>query len=205
MTRSWERTAGDDEEQVWPVPLTVAADGAQVTAHLVSGATGTGGGCRVPAQPDWFKVNPDQTGFYRVNYTDTDRETAGDSLVADRTLPATDRLGIQNDAFALSRAGLLPVTRFLALAESYQDETDASVWSDLATNLREIESLIADEPYLDAYHAFGRRLFAPAAQRSGWEAPPGVRATGLADALHGAEPGRRVRRPGHHRAGPGTV
>ena len=172
LTRSWERTAGDDEEQVWPVPLTVAADGAQVTAHLVSGATGTVE-VAAPAQPDWFKVNPDQTGFYRVNYTDTDRETAGDSLVADRTLPATDRLGIQNDAFALSRAGLLPVTRFLALAESYQDETDASVWSDLATNLREIESLIADEPYLDAYHAFGRRLFAPAAQRSGWEARPG--------------------------------
>ena len=163
--------AGDDEEQVWPVPLTVAADGAQITAHLVSGATGTVE-VASPAQPDWFKVNPDQTGFYRVNYTDTDRERLA-SLVADRTLPATDRLGIQNDAFALSRAGLLPVTRFLALAESYQDETDASVWSDLATNLREIESLIADEPYLGAYHAFGRRLFGPAAQRSGWEARPG--------------------------------
>ena len=162
---------GNDEEQVWPVPLTIAADGAQVTAHLVSGATGTVD-VAAPTQPDWFKVNPDQTGFYRVNYTDTDRERLA-SLVADRTLPATDRLGIQNDAFALSRAGLLPVTRFLALAESYQDETDASVWSDLATNLREIESLIADEPYLDAYHAFGRRLFGPAAQRSGWEARPG--------------------------------
>ena len=162
---------GDDEEQVWPVPLTVAADGAAVTAHLVSGATGTVE-VAAPTQPDWFKVNPDQTGFYRVNYTDTDRERLA-SLVADRTLPATDRLGIQNDAFALSRAGLLPVTRFLALAESYHDETDASVWSDLATNLREIESLIANESYLGAYHAFGRRLFGPAAQRSGWEARPG--------------------------------
>ncbi len=163
--------SGDDEEQVWPVPLTVAADGAAVTAHLVSGATSTVE-VAAPSQPDWFKVNPDQTGFYRVNYTDTDRESLA-TLVADKTLPATDRLGIQNDAFALSRAGLLPVTRFLALAESYQDETDASVWSDLATNLREIESLIADEPYLGAYHAFGRRLFGPAAQRSGWEARPG--------------------------------
>ena len=162
---------GDDEEQVWPVPLTVAADGASVTAHLVSGATGTVN-VAAPTQPDWFKVNPDQTGFYRVNYTDTDRERLA-ALVADRALPATDRLGIQNDAFALSRAGLLPVTRFLALAESYQDETDASVWSDLATNLREIESLISDEPYLGSYHAFGRRLFGPAAHRSGWEARPG--------------------------------
>ena len=44
------------------------------------------------------------------------------------------------------------------------------MWSDLATNLREIEGLIAEEPYLESYRAFGRRLFGPAAQRSGWEA-----------------------------------
>ena len=163
--------SGDDEEQVWPVPLTVTADGAPITARLVNAASDTVP-VAAPSEPDWFKVNPDQTGFYRVNYTDTDRERLA-TVVADRALPATDRLGIQNDAYALSRAGLLPVTRFLSLAESYQDETDASVWSDLATNLREIESMISEEPYLDAFHAFGRRLFAPAAQRSGWEPQPG--------------------------------
>ncbi len=163
--------SGDNEEQVWPVPLTVAVAGAPMTARLVNAASDTVQ-VAAPPEPDWFKVNPDQTGFYRVNYTDTDRERLA-TVVADRTLPATDRLGIQNDAYALSRAGLLSVTRFLSLAESYQDETDASVWSDLATNLREIESLTAEEPYLDAFHAFGRRLFGPAAQRSGWEAKPG--------------------------------
>lgn len=163
--------SGDDEEQVWPVPLTVTAAGAPVTARLVNAASDTVP-VAAPSEPDWFKVNPDQTGFYRVNYTDIDRERLA-TVVADRALPATDRLGIQNDAYALSRAGLLPVTRFLSLAESYQDETDASVWSDLATNLREIESMISEEPYLDAFHSFGRRLFAPAAQRSGWEPQPG--------------------------------
>ncbi len=159
---------GDDAEQVWPVPLTVTAAGAPITARLVDAASATVQ-IAAPPEPDWFKVNPDQTGFYRVNYTDRDRERLA-GVVASRTLPATDRLGIQNDAYALSRAGLLPVTRFLSLAESYQDETDASVWSDLATNLREIEGLIAEEPYLESYRAFGRRLFGPAAQRSGWEA-----------------------------------
>ena len=163
--------AADDTEAVWPVPLTVAAAGAGVTATLVNAASTT---VTVPAppEPDWFKVNPDQTGFYRVNYTDGDRERLA-GLVAGRALPATDRLGIQNDAYALSRAGRLPVTRFLALAEAYQDETDASVWSDLATNLREIESLIAAESYLESCRAFGRRLFGPAARRSGWEPQPG--------------------------------
>ncbi len=160
----------DDEEQVWPVPVTVAAAGAGVTATLISAATGTIQ-VAAPQEPDWFKVNPDQTGFYRVNYTDADWDRLAPAI-ASQTLPATDRLGIQNDAYALSRAGLLPVTRFLTLAEVYQQESDASVWSDLATNLREIESLISDEPYLESYRAFGRQLFGPAARRSGWEARP---------------------------------
>ena len=47
------------------------------------------------------------------------------------------------------------------------------MWSDLATNLREIEGLIAEEPYLESYRALGRQLFAPAAHRSGWAAQPG--------------------------------
>ena len=163
--------ADADSEQIWPVPLTVTAAGAGVTATLVNAASDTIA-VAAPPQPEWFKVNPDQTGFYRVNYTDADWERLAPAI-ADRILPATDRLGIQNDAYALSRAGLLPITRFVSLAESYRDETDASVWSDLATNLREIEGLIAEEPYLESYRAFGRRLFGPAAHRSGWAAQPG--------------------------------
>ena len=162
-----------DAEQIWPVPLTVAVAGVPgvATAALVNAASDTVA-VAAPPQPDWFKVNADQTGFYRVNYTDADWERLVPAI-AGRVLPATDRLGIQNDAYALSRAGLLPVTRFLALAEAYGSETDASVWSDLATNLREIEGLIAEEPCLESYRAFGRRLFGPAAQRSGWAAQPG--------------------------------
>ena len=159
--------SGDTEEQVWPVPLTVTAAGAGITATLVNAATDTVT-VETPPQPEWFKVNPDQTGFYRVNYTDADWDRLAPAI-AKQTLPATDRLGIQNDAYALAKAGLLGIGRFLSLAEAYQGETDASVWSDLATNLREIEGLIAEEPYLESFRAFGRRLFAPAAQRSGWE------------------------------------
>ncbi|MXZ92383.1 MAG: M1 family metallopeptidase [Chloroflexi bacterium] len=159
--------SGDDEEQVWPVPLTVTAAGAGITATIVNAASDTIT-VDTPSQPEWFKVNPDQTGFYRVNYTDADWDRLAPAI-AKQTLPATDRLGIQNDAYALAKAGLLGIGRFLSLAEAYQGETDASVWSDLATNLREIKGLIAEEPYLESFRAFGRGLFAPAAQRSGWE------------------------------------
>ena len=83
-------------------------------------------------------------------------------------MSATDRLGIQNDAYALSKAGLLSVTQFLSLANAYKSESDASVWSDLASNLKEIETLISDESFYNAYRDFAKDLFKGAAQDIGW-------------------------------------
>ena len=65
------------------------------------------------------------------------------------------------------------MTQFLELAGSYVDEEDASVWSDLASNLRDIEQLVYTEPVHTAYQRFGRELFGPAARRAGWEPQPG--------------------------------
>ena len=76
---------------------------------------------------DWYKVNSDQTGFFRVIYSGEDWQRLAPAI-SSLALPATDRLGIQNDAYALSRAGQLPITQFLELAGSYVGETDASVW-----------------------------------------------------------------------------
>ena len=59
------------------------------------------------------------------------------------------------------------------MAAVYQNEDDASVWSDLASNLRDVENLIANEPYYQPYRSFARDLFRPAALRIGWDARPG--------------------------------
>ena len=159
--------AAPDGGELWRVPVTVSAPGA-VTASTVMEEQEAQ--LTIPTA-DWYKVNADQTGFYRVNYTADDWQRLAPAI-GGRELPATDRLGIQNDAYALSRAGLLPVTQFLELAGSYAGETDASVWSDLASNLRDIEQLIAGEPVHPAYQRFGRELFGPAARRAGWTPRP---------------------------------
>jgi puromycin-sensitive aminopeptidase len=170
----YDRLLGGDDEgsQVWRVPVGVSSGG-QPSQRLVM--EGPNARMQIPAlssDVDWFKVNSDQTGFFRVNYSreDWDRLVPAIRSLA---LPATDRLGIQNDAYALSRAGILGVTQFLSLAAAYQNETDASVWSDLASNLREIDLLLAAEPYHGRFRAASRDLFAPAAARSGWDARPG--------------------------------
>ena len=169
----YDRPLGDEEPnpEVWRVPVTVSAPGAVAVSTVMESKEAL---LTLPAArpaEDWYKVNADQTGFYRVNYTGEDWQRLAPAVGA-RELPATDRLGIQNDAYALSRAGLLPITQFLELAGSYSGETDASVWSDLASNLRDIEQLIAGEPVHPTYQRFGRELFGPAARRAGWTPRP---------------------------------
>ena len=161
------------ESTVWRVPVGVTQSGGVHSASLVMDNHRASLPLEAtPTERAWFKVNPLQTGFFRVNYATEDWERLVPAIRS-LELPATDRLGLQNDAYALSKAGLLPVAQFLSLAAAYENEDDASVWSDLATNLRDVETLIASQPYHEAFRSFARDLLRPAAQRIGWEARPG--------------------------------
>ncbi len=169
----YDRLLGDEDPnpEVWQVPVSISGPGAATASTVMEDKDVVVALAAARPERDWYKVNSDQTGFYRVNYSSEDWQRLAPAISA-QELPATDRLGIQNDAYALSRAGLLPITQFLDLASSYAGETDASVWSDLASNLRDIEQLIAGEPVHPAYQRFGRELFGPAAGRAGWTPRP---------------------------------
>ena len=164
------------EDTVWQIPVGLAQGGASQTRAPAVSMVMSERQSRIPlagpAADQWFKLNPLQTGFFRVNYSPEDWERLL-PVISSLELPATDRLGLQNDAYALSRAGILPVSQFLTVAAAYQNEDDASVWSDLASNLRDVENLIAGEPYYQPYRSFARDLFRPAAARIGWDARPG--------------------------------
>ena len=119
----YDHLLGEEEPnpEVWQVPVKVGAPGDAESATVMEGKEAV---VAVPAprpSDDWFKVNAGQTGFYRVNYSRDDWQRLAPAI-SGRELPATDRLGIQNDAYALSRAGLLPVDQFLELAGSYAGE-----------------------------------------------------------------------------------
>ena len=165
----------EEDQSLWQVPVGITRQGSpdqtsllvsqrQATVSLnPSGATSAEG---------WVKVNAGQTGFYRVSYSPEEWARL-QVAVEGMQLPATDRLGLQNDAYALVRAGLLPATTFLSLAEAYKQDDDASVWGDLAINLRSLERLLFDEPYLDEFRGFAGGLFRQVVQRVGWNARPG--------------------------------
>ncbi|MFQ5552500.1 MAG: M1 family metallopeptidase [Thermoplasmata archaeon] len=165
-----ERPAED--QTVWKVPVALQrADGASASFlaeeravdHVFPPTTSKG--------LDWFKVNAGQTGFYRVNYPPEEWERLL-SAIQTRDLSPGDRLGLQSDAYALTRAGYVPATLYLSLTQAYAEETDSTIWRELAANLRSFEILIANEPYLPAFQAYVRRLFRPVAARVGWDAAP---------------------------------
>ena len=159
----------EPEPMLWQVPVRVARqDEAQPEATVMSESQTRMQLAGTAAPDQWFKLNPLQTGFYRVNYASEDWQQLV-TPIGSGQLPATDRLGVQNDAYALSRAGLLPITQFLSLAQAYGNERDASVWSDLASNLRDIDQLLRDEPYHPAFRGFARELFQPVARDIGWD------------------------------------
>ena len=161
----------DAHDTRWQAPLSVITSAGEAAEPvLMSQAQGT---ISVPAPGGnpWVKVNPDQTGFYRVNYTD-EGWTGLRTAIEQAAVSAIDRLGLQDDAFALSRAGYMPVTQFLDLAQAYANETEYPVWSDLSANIGSLDSLLADQPYHDDFRAYARSVFHAAGRKIGWDARP---------------------------------
>ena len=130
-----------DDASRWSVPLGIRAEAAEDTFRIFEderARIAVGGGRR-----GWVKVNPDQTGFYRGNYSAELWDRLAVAVEAGELPSATDRLGLQNDAFALARAGYLDPGRPLALVPAYRNETDYTVWADLSENLRAYDTLLA--------------------------------------------------------------
>ena len=163
-------TGADDggDETRWHVPLSVKTFVTGTTSVLMDGDS-TALDVALPSvspRGDWIMVNPDRTGFYRTNYSEDEwaRLKRG---VERLSLSAADRLGLQDDAYALAKAGYLPAAQFLSLAEAYVGEPDAPVWQDLSANLGGMERLLADEEFLPDYRALCRRIFRRAAAKAG--------------------------------------
>ena len=167
-------TGENQDTTLWQVPLGVSSQGAsQVETHLLSEREGVVTLHSAPAGTDgWVKVNARQTGFYRVQYAQEELSRLV-RAVESQELPAVDRLGLQEDAYALGRAGLVPATQFLDLARAYKNEGEYAVWADFGTNLRQLDALLSKEACHPQFQAFARELLQPIAHQVSWEPKQG--------------------------------
>ena len=72
--------------------------------------------------PAWVKLNASQDSLYRVRYSDAMLEDLRVALEAGEISEAADRVGIQNDAFALAKAGHISTSSYLSLVSAYSNE-----------------------------------------------------------------------------------
>uniref|UniRef100_A0A3B5LVZ0 Aminopeptidase n=1 Tax=Xiphophorus couchianus TaxID=32473 RepID=A0A3B5LVZ0_9TELE len=123
--------------------------------------------------PDqWIKINPGTVGFYRIQYSASMMESLLPGI-RDLSLQPVDRLGLQNDLFSLSRAGMISTVEVLKLMEAFVNEPNYTVWSDLSCNLGVLSSLLSHTEFHEDILEFIRDLFAPIGIKLGWDSKPG--------------------------------
>ena len=121
---------------------------------------------------DWIKLNTGETGFYRTDYP-AQMLGALHTPIKEKQLKAIDRLGLVRDAFSLAEAGELPTNQALSLIKAYQNETDYTVWVELAGSLASIKNLIHDQSYYPLFEKFCQRVLKKIAVQVGWTAKKG--------------------------------
>jgi tricorn protease interacting factor F2/3 len=145
-------------DQTWIVPVTLMVWGAdaepQTQSFMMQDAEMS---VELPEQAKAYKLNIDQTGFYRVKYLDPDNLNALAKCVKDGSLAHTDRWGLQNDLYALARAGRLPLETYLDFLDHYANENDYLPLASIAANLGQVYGIVPEDRR-DRIAAIGRNM-----------------------------------------------
>ncbi len=111
-------------EEEWIIPLTILTIDAQgkkkVLKHTLSDKTGK---LEVDDKIKAFKMNHEQTGFYRVKYESSELENIG-HLISEKAIGGLDRYGVQEDLFALVRRGDINLSYYLDYINTYYQQED---------------------------------------------------------------------------------
>ncbi|XP_057304865.1 puromycin-sensitive aminopeptidase-like [Hydractinia symbiolongicarpus] len=117
---------------------------------------------------DWIKLNPGQTDYYRVKYSEEMLKQLIPAIKS-KQLSSRDRLGVQNDLFAMACAGYSPTVEYIHLLNAYIDEDDYTVWTDILSNLKKLLLLFERTNSFDQFKSFVLTLITPISERIGYQ------------------------------------
>lgn len=152
----------------WFVPLTVMTN-ANLTSVL-HWMNKTNIQIPFPEEVKWIKANTNQTGFYRVNYDDSNWVALTEQLHADhQVLSASDRAGLLDDAFTLARMGDLAVSLAMNMSKYLTKERHFAPWATVLPHFFELCKLGWDSTWLPRLKAHARQLLKPVIKDLGWK------------------------------------
>lgn len=164
------KQAGDGLNYKWMVPISVSTGSSPdkpVSTILMDKPTATITLSDIKPE-DWVKVNTGTMGVYRVHYS-SDLLDLLIPAIKNKSLPPKDRLGLQNDLYALARAGCYSAVEVLKVTEAFVNEDNYTVWSDLSGSLSSVALLLQHTDAYPQYKAFARKLFSTIAHTVGWD------------------------------------
>ncbi len=134
-----------EDQTCWPIPVTVRlfdADGTGTDRSLLFTDPETT--LEIGDATAW-KLNPNQTGFYRVRYVDSENLEVLGQMVRDGALSERDRWGLQEDLFALVLADKATLSDFLGFAGYLEGDTAFLPAAGLEENLfRTFQTVTSD-------------------------------------------------------------
>jgi puromycin-sensitive aminopeptidase len=150
-----------------PVQLRITAGGRQTEDRVLQAEGETRR--PLPAGFEAVVANEGGHGFYRVRY---DGDLRARLLERLPRLAPIERFNLVNDAWAVTVAGLMPLTEYLDMTARFRDERDKNVWSALLGSFGVLTRLVrpADRPGLEA---LVRDRATPALTALGWTPRPG--------------------------------
>ncbi|KAI4380853.1 hypothetical protein MLD38_006993 [Melastoma candidum] len=127
-----------------------------------------------PDNYGWIKVNVNQTGFYRVKYSE-DLEAQLRHAIEKKVLSTMDRYGLLDDTYALCMARQQFLTSLLTLMTAYREEVEYTVLSNLISISYKVARIAADATpdLVSDIKRFFINLFQYSAEKLGWDAKPG--------------------------------
>ncbi|ODV83652.1 hypothetical protein CANARDRAFT_202874 [[Candida] arabinofermentans NRRL YB-2248] len=116
---------------------------------------------------DFFKINGNSNGVYRVCYEPERWQKLGSSA---SKLSVEDRIGLVADAGALSVSGYSKTTNLLSLVSGWKTETSFFVWDEIITRISSLRAawLFEDEKTRNALKSLTGNLVSERCHSSGW-------------------------------------
>jgi len=164
----------DEEKTQWQIPISIStsADPNKAAFKMLLKEKQQDFTLDGVKADQWVKLNAGVPGYFRVQYSDEMLKQLLPAIKGNQ-LRATDRFNICSDVFALVRAGAISATSFLDLLESYENETDYTVWVDINGSMASLANCIERTDYRPKFDAFVRKLYSKIGEKLGWDPKSG--------------------------------
>lgn len=126
---------------------------------------------KIPSvQSEWFIVNINSSGFYRVNYDTQNWQNLIKQLNTDhKVISAVDRATLISDAWALTRAKLIKPEIFVSLIDYMDKENSYIPWIAFSKIFDEFYYLSQESEEMPIYLNYFQQKIKEIYQRIGWE------------------------------------